>query len=165
MFKKRGIPIKNEVLIILSGIKSQREQLEKKLLDTFQNYPKKVVMVNGKIENAQTKTVLGNITIYNYLLSKELEVEINQSDLIICRSGYSSIMDLAILEKKAFFIPTKNQTEQEYLANYLEATRQAPFCKLKNFNLALLKEVKKYKGLSSKDTGLNKYLLRLFERK
>ena len=39
-----------------------------------------------------------------------------QSDLIICRPGYSTVMDLAKLEKKAFFIPTPGQTEQEYLA-------------------------------------------------
>jgi len=39
----------------------------------------------------------------------------------LCRSGYSSIMDLAALGKKAILIPTPGQTEQEYLAESLAA--------------------------------------------
>ena len=36
--------------------------------------------------------------------------------MLISRSGYSTIMDLFVLNKKAVFIPTPGQTEQEYLA-------------------------------------------------
>jgi UDP-N-acetylglucosamine:LPS N-acetylglucosamine transferase len=96
------------------------------------------------------------------LLSKELEIEINQSERIICRSGYSSIMDLAVLEKKAFFIPTTNQTEQEYLANYLKGIKCAPFCKEKDFKWSCLEEIKNYTGLSCSPNKLDKELLRLF---
>ena len=87
-FKKADLPIKNAILIVLSGIESQREKLEKRLLKVFQNTTQKVVLVQGKIEKNQTKKRLGNVTIYNYLLSKELEQEINQSEIIICTSGY-----------------------------------------------------------------------------
>ena len=38
---------------------------------------------------------------------------------VICRAGYTSIMDLVLLQKKAMIIPTPGQTEQEYLAAYL----------------------------------------------
>jgi uncharacterized protein (TIGR00661 family) len=161
-FKKEETPIKNDVLIILSGIESQRKLLEIKLFEAFENTTQKVVLVQGKIEKNQTQKVFGNITIYNYLLSKKLEQEINQSEFIICRSGYSSIMDLAVLEKKAFFIPTKNQLEQEYLANYLEARKCVPFCKEKKFTLDNLKEVNNYKGLFCERNKLDKGLLRLF---
>lgn len=161
-FKKEEIPIINDVLIVLSGIETQRKELEKKVLEAFENTVQKVVLVQGRIEKHQTQKVLGNTTIYNYLLSKELENEINQSEVILCRSGYSSIMDLAILEKKAFFIPTKNQTEQEYLANYLEEKECVPFCKEKNFTLENLQEVKNYKGLFCKENKLDKDLLCLF---
>lgn len=161
-FKKEETLIKNDVLIILSGIESQRKLLEIKLLKAFENTTQEVVLVQGNIENNKSQKVFGNITIYNYLLSKELELEINQSKVIICRSGYSSIMDLAVLEKKAFFIPTKNQTEQEYLANYLETKECVPFCIEKNFTLDTLKEVKNYKGLFYQGNKLDKGLLRLF---
>jgi UDP-N-acetylglucosamine:LPS N-acetylglucosamine transferase len=39
-----------------------------------------------------------------------------RSKKIICRPGYSTIMDLSALQKPAYFIPTPGQTEQEYLA-------------------------------------------------
>ena len=161
-FVKENVPLKNDVLIVLSGIESQRKKLEEKLLSVFKNHPKKVVLIQGKIEENQTQKNIGNITVYNYLLSKELEIEINQSALIICRSGYSSIMDLATLKKNVFFIPTKHQTEQEYLAKYLEKMRLAAFSEEKNFSLESLKRVNNYNGLSAQKTTLKKELLRLF---
>ena len=42
------------------------------------------------------------------------------SDVIVTRSGYSTIMDLAVLGKRAILIPTPGQTEQEYLARRFE---------------------------------------------
>jgi UDP-N-acetylglucosamine:LPS N-acetylglucosamine transferase len=120
------------------------------------------LLVQGKIENNQTVKVENGIKIYNYLLSSELEQEINQSEIVICRSGYSSIMDLAVLRKKVFFIPTKNQTEQEYLASYLETKAIAPFCEEENFNLNCLDEVKYFNGVSVKESKLDKDLLSLF---
>lgn len=161
-FVKEDVSIKNDILIVLSGIESQRKKLEEKLLSVFKNHPKKVVLIQGKIEKNQTQKTIGNITVYNYLLSKELEREINQSEIVICRSGYSSIMDLATLKKNAFFIPTKNQTEQEYLANYLEKMHFAAFSEEKNFSFESLKRVNNYDGLSAKKTTLKKELLRLF---
>ncbi|OYW19875.1 MAG: hypothetical protein B7Z54_02690 [Sphingobacteriales bacterium 12-47-4] len=35
-------------------------------------------------------------------------------------NGTSTIMDLAAMQKKAILIPTPGQSEQEYLANYLQ---------------------------------------------
>jgi len=42
------------------------------------------------------------------------------AEVIISRAGYTTIMDLLELNKKAILYPTPNQTEQEYLANYLK---------------------------------------------
>ena len=53
------------------------------------------------------------------MTSEKLETLINSSELIISRSGYTTIMDLAKLSKKAIFIPTPGQYEQLYLANKL----------------------------------------------
>ena len=163
-FKKESLPIRNDVLIILSGIESQRKLLEKKMFLEFNNYEGKVVLVQGKIEETQTVNTQNGIKIYNYLLSAELEKEINQSALIICRSGYSSIMDLAVLHKKAFFIPTQNQPEQEYLAAYLKKQHLAPFCKEEDFCLKQLAQIKDYKGLRINTSNLVTDLLCLFER-
>ena len=39
--------------------------------------------------------------------------------MVVCRSGYSTVMDLIKLQKKAMMIPTPGQTEQEYLGKRL----------------------------------------------
>ena len=59
---------------------------------------------------------------------------IKSSDLIICRSGYSSVMDLLILKKKAILIPTPGQTEQEYLSEFLKSKKLFYSVLQNNFN-------------------------------
>jgi UDP-N-acetylglucosamine:LPS N-acetylglucosamine transferase len=56
---------------------------------------------------------------YSHMPAGELGKLLDFSEHIICRAGYTSIMDLAVLRKKAMIIPTPGQTEQEYLAGYL----------------------------------------------
>ncbi|MEY3432287.1 MAG: hypothetical protein RL131_223 [Bacteroidota bacterium] len=55
----------------------------------------------------------------NFMTSAELEKALPNCSIVICRSGYSSIMDLLKVQKKAILIPTPGQTEQEYLAKRL----------------------------------------------
>jgi UDP-N-acetylglucosamine:LPS N-acetylglucosamine transferase len=105
------------------------------------------------------------VTFYNYLLKEELQNIINSSKIVICRSGYSTILDLSILKKKAFFIPTKHQSEQEYLAKYLEEKGVAPFCKESDFSFEKIKEVKNYSGFSSKEIDVHINLNGLFNCK
>ena len=50
--------------------------------------------------------------------SNSLELLIDRSEYVICRSGYSSIMDLIKKNQRAILIPTPGQIEQIYLAKY-----------------------------------------------
>ncbi len=50
----------------------------------------------------------------------ELSGILVNADHVICRSGYSSVMDLIALGKDAILVPTPGQTEQEYLADFLK---------------------------------------------
>ena len=60
-----------------------------------------------------------NITITDTPSAKELSQFIIDSKKIVCRSGYSTLMDLHHLKKQnCILIPTPGQEEQEYLANY-----------------------------------------------
>ena len=79
--------------------------------------------------------------------SADLEEAINSSKMILCRSGYTTVMDLAKLEKKAFFIPTPGQYEQEYLAQRLDKKGVVPFAHQNEFTLDDLKKVDSYSGL------------------
>ena len=113
------------------------------------------------------KTVTeNNLTIFNYMTTSQLEKTINESELILSRSGYTTIMDLAELEKKAFFIPTPGQFEQEYLAKYLEEKLIIPFTTQSKFSIENLKLVKNYTGFKPiNKAAIDKSLFSLFERK
>jgi len=113
-FKKREEERKYDLLALVSGPEPQRTILEKGLIEALKSREEKSIIVLGKPE-LSTSEQLGNLTIKSHLNAKDLNTTILQSDLIICRPGYSTIMDLAKLGKKAIFIPTPGQTEQEYL--------------------------------------------------
>ena len=147
--EKQNLPIVNNLMILLSGPEPQRTLLEEKLILELETYSEKVVFIKGKVEPTQVIEVKKNITFYNYMQTKELEKTFNESEIILCRSGYTTIMDLAKLEKKAFFIPTPGQYEQEYLAKRLKRQGLVPRNTQDKFKLENLNEIAVYKGLSN----------------
>lgn len=116
---KRTLELKIDVLIILSGPEPNRTLLEERIKELFKETLKTVWIVRGVIKEKQVIEEHNNLKSYNFMLSEELGTAMNSSKLVICRSGYSSVMDLISLNKKALLIPTKGQDEQEYLAKYL----------------------------------------------
>jgi hypothetical protein len=106
---------------ILSGPEPQRSRLEAILRPQLQALEKPTLLVRGKLDEASPVEKRGQLTIIPYLLGDALNAAITTSHLIIARSGYSTIMDLAILGQKALLIPTPGQTEQVYLARRLAA--------------------------------------------
>ncbi|MEO6304278.1 MAG: glycosyltransferase, partial [Bacteroidia bacterium] len=103
--------------------------------------------ITEKEEKEIIKESLNDLVIVSHLKANEMQEAIEQSNLIIARSGYSTIMDMAALGKKAFFIPTKGQTEQEYLAQLLMDKGIAYMQPQQEFDLRKgLLESKKYKG-------------------
>jgi len=162
-FKNLDLKIKNDLLVLLSGPEPQRTILETKLLSDLKFYNGNVIFVKGKITPQQKTEIIDNMLIYNFMTSNELEVAINESQLILSRSGYTTIMDLAKLEKNAFFIPTPQQFEQKYLAQKLENERIAPYCNQAEFKINMLSDVANYSGFKSLDCAVNfKELFRLF---
>lgn len=148
-FENKQVTISNDILVLISGPEPQRTLLQEKLLKTLKTYQGKVILVKGIMEQEQTKQVLGNMTIYNFMTSELLEKTINESNLVISRSGYTTVMDLAKLNKKAFFIPTPGQFEQEYLAKRLNEKNLVPSCNQDDFTLDKLDNIDSFKGLKS----------------
>ena len=112
----------SSLLTILSGAEPQRTIFENELLRSLQNNTSEnIILIQGKIEAEQKVSKVGKVTVYNFMSSEELQEYILKADEIICRSGYSSIMDLHALGKlqNATLIPTPGQTEQEYLSEYI----------------------------------------------
>lgn len=151
--ERKVLPKKYDILILLSGPEPQRTLLEKALLTVFKRSTQKVLCVRGVIEQKQTFKVLGNLSIVNFMTGSKLEMAINESDLVISRSGYTTVMDLAAMGKKAFFIPTPGQYEQEYLAERLEKLNIAPFCTQQEFSTEYLDLIEKYSGFEGFENG------------
>lgn len=163
---KRNVDKKFDLMIILSGPEPQRGMLEEKLKSEMPFYNGNVIFIKGKIENEQKIEEIGNVKYYNFMNTDELENTFNESEVVLCRSGYTTIMDLAQLGKKAFFIPTPGQYEQEYLAKKLKKEGLVPFSKQDDFKIEKLQEINMYKGLKNfgSDITWNK-LFCLFEGK
>jgi len=165
-FSKRELPIKYKYAIILSGPEPQRGILEQIILNEFENCVDQIVIVRGVVEDSVKKKTIKNLTIYNYLLAEKLEEVLNSCEFIICRSGYSSIMDLAKLRNKAFLIPTPGQPEQEYLAKSLKNKKMVASCGQKKFSIKKLEELNKTSGLSFDFLSSNfSSVFRLFQGK
>ena len=79
----------------------------------------------------------------------QLEQAFNESEVVLCRSGYTTVMDLAKLGKKAFFIPTPGQYEQEYLAKKLQKSGLVPYALQDDFKVSDLEQIENYKGLKN----------------
>ena len=135
-FERNPTVEKYELLILLSGPEPQRTLLEKILLDQLKEMNGKIVIVRGLPGDADLPVSMNDqIEMYNHLPSKQLEERISQSRLVITRSGYTTVMDLLKLQKKAILIPTPGQTEQEYLALYLKEKKIFYSTPQEGFNL------------------------------
>ncbi len=107
-----------DYLCLLSGPEPQRSLLEAVLIEKAIVSDKKIVIVRGTQLIQKTATT-ENVKIINMPTAIELSQLIRAANTIVCRSGYSTLMDLKQLQKEKFiFVPTPGQAEQIYLANY-----------------------------------------------
>ncbi len=115
-----------DCVVVLSGPEPQRTYLQNEIVSALSQGVLTCLVVEGRPSvNCDNITVGTNIEIVPHLETGVLKTHLLNAKLIICRSGYSSIMDLNALDKKAIIIPTIGQTEQEYLAVHL---KQKHFC-------------------------------------
>ncbi|PWU04701.1 MAG: glycosyltransferase [Bacteroidetes bacterium] len=138
-----------EIAIILSGPEPQRTIWEKILLNQIRKSSNRILLVRGLPDAGEEIHIAAeNIEIINYLGASELQGKILRSEWIVCRSGYSSIMDLVSLQKKAVLVPTPGQTEQEYLAKHL--LEKGMFYSTVQENFDLLAAIESAKKFNSK---------------
>jgi len=162
---KMELPKKYDLMVILSGPEPQRTMLEVHLKDELKRYVGDVIFIRGVVESEQKIAQVASITFYNFMTSKQLEQTFNESEMVLCRSGYTTVMDLAKLEKKAFFIPTPGQFEQEYLAKKYKKEGIVPYTKQDKFVIENLYEIDLYKGLQHYNMNLDwKKLFLLFDK-
>lgn len=126
-----------DTLILLSGVEPQRSIVEEKLLNALESDSKKIVMVRGTEKKLEVE--VKGVEVHHLAYGKTLAELIVNSDRVICRSGYSTLMDLQVLGKKNLvLIPTPGQSEQEYLAGYWAQHFQAKVLRQENIKKGLL---------------------------
>jgi uncharacterized protein (TIGR00661 family) len=155
-----------DVLALISGAEPQRSIFEEKLVKQFAQLKLNSVLVAGKPEKKTVNQKTGNTEFIPFLSGGELANLINKSKVIVCRSGYSSIMDMSVLEAKVIFVPTPGQTEQEYLATKLSNDYEIVVSSQNDLNIGFhFEEACKRKGFISlpADTCLELVIARLIE--
>ena len=123
------------LLILLSGPEPQRSILSSLLWKQIMSYNGKVVFVEGSNHVVVRETIPAHVDYHKQLTQQDLLPLLKKASMVICRSGYSTLMDLVALGKKAIIIPTPGQTEQEYLARYLYHQEIFFYHSQKNFDL------------------------------
>ncbi|MFI5173087.1 MAG: glycosyltransferase [Chitinophagales bacterium] len=149
-FRKPDIipPKKIDVLVIISGPEPQRTIFENIIVTQAENSTKQFVIVSGLAEKNTDEMVGNNIRMISHMPGEELFSLILSSEIIISRGGYSTLMDLAMLNKKCIFVPTPGQTEQEYLVEELHKKKMVYSIHQNKFDLHVaLEAVKNYPGL------------------
>jgi uncharacterized protein (TIGR00661 family) len=116
-FTKRPLKKDIDYLISISGPEPQRSMLEEKLAAHASELEGNVVMTLGKAEKYSI-VKKQHLTTYTFVTKELREELLNKAKLVVSRSGYSTIMDVAVVGTKALFIPTPGQIEQEYLGQY-----------------------------------------------
>lgn len=127
------VPAKRyDYLFLLSGPEPQRSILEKMVMDKLRHLHGAVAVVRGSREPVQQQP---GLTVFDFVTGNDLRRLILESETIVCRSGYSSLMDLHLLGKQNLvLIPTPGQSEQEYLAEYWQQMFGARVIQQKEFS-------------------------------
>jgi hypothetical protein len=125
-----------DLLVLLSGPEPQRSIFERIILsETGKLRNLKSVVLSGRPGEGPAVEQKDGLTVYSHLPDQEIATLIRSAGHIICRPGYSTLMDLACLGRTATLVPTPGQTEQEYLAEYLSGKYSFRTCTQRSFSL------------------------------
>ncbi len=130
----------NIFLGIVSGPEPQRTLLENLLWKMGNELKLSFVLIAGTPNNNKAYQQTARSIIYPHLAATELVKEIQNAEYIICRGGYTTLMELIPFGKKLIFIPTPGQTEQLYLGNLWQEKNWALCFNQENFNLKVALE-------------------------
>lgn len=146
-FKRSEEATRYHIAGICSGPEPQRTALEKLLRQEFERTGVRSVLVCGKPGETEGDKGGQQLDILPFAERSRLQEIYNQSEYIVGRSGYSTILDVYAAGKKAIFIPTPGQTEQCYLAERLMEKGIAFSMPQNKFDLRVaLQEAPSYSG-------------------
>jgi predicted glycosyltransferase len=140
---KSGIDV--DILILLSGPEPRRSELEATYLKIAPNINRKVTFIAGNFSEEYYEFQRDNLTFFSSKKYEETIPFISNANVIICRSGYSTLIDLYVLKKdKIICIPTAGQPEQEYLASYWSQKGWVKIITESSLEIKLVEEIDKH---------------------
>jgi predicted glycosyltransferase len=136
-----------DLLLLVSGPEPSRSIFEEKILEQVKGSRLKIALVRGLPGKSGIKIQAEGLEVFHHLPAADLNRIICDSDMILCRCGYSTVMDLNSLAKKAILVPTPGQTEQIYLAEHLR--RSEIFYTVSEKKLNIKKDMKAAAGFNN----------------
>jgi uncharacterized protein (TIGR00661 family) len=108
-----------DMVVVLSGPPPHSEIFADIILRQSLKSRKKILIISGFQDIAAFK-YHSNVTVVKHLETTEFRKALLSAKMVICRAGYSAIMDLIALKRTGYIIPTPGQSEQQYLAKHLK---------------------------------------------
>ena len=105
-----------DLLALLSGPEPMRTRLEEILIPQLLALDRSTKLIRGLPDTVGAEAVPADLESYAFTDTKALSPLLSAARYVVARPGYSTLMDLRALGKKAILIPTPGQTEQLYLA-------------------------------------------------
>lgn len=118
--QRQATEIDVDYFITVSGAEPQRSIFERIVLEQVRDLKGRVVVALGKPDVPLAVLDDGRVTLHSFMARREQGKMMNRARLVVSRSGYTTLMELAELGKRALLVPTVGQTEQEYLGEYHE---------------------------------------------
>ena len=115
---------RNTVVAVISGPEPQRTLFERELLAKLQQVEGTHVLVRGvpQLAHETSEEHIGNVRVLPHADARTMAQLLRGAQLIVSRSGYTTLMDLAALGRSALIVPTPGQEEQEYLGRLHSST-------------------------------------------
>ncbi len=132
---------RQHLLVLLSGPEPLRTHTSQRLWQQALSYKGgRVVFADGSDAATAPASIPSHISYHRRLNDQELIAAVGNAHTIVCRSGYSTVMDLVAMGARAILLPTPAQTEQQYLGKYLRDKRLFYSVAEKDFDLNIAME-------------------------
>ena len=126
---------KFDAVAVLSGPEPQRTHFEQIIIKQLSALDGNFAIVRGLPELDEPVREEENLVIYPFLSRTALSDLLNETEIVIARSGYTTLMDLAKTGHKAILCPTPGQYEQIYLADRLDHLDQCVYIRQEHIDL------------------------------
>lgn len=135
------LSLKYKYCFLLSGPEPQRSILQHLIESDAGKLQDQMILIEGRPSDLPNHyKQQGPLTKLRYASGQDLLDIIMQSEFVVCRSGYSTLMELLPMHKKMILIPTPGQTEQTYLATSLANRQMAIMMVQSGFDLVKMDE-------------------------